>query len=108
MLVQIAHFFLGLLAFDVEYHICFPIDIHQTCSTTLPMLWLVSVYCQAIARNSRMLNVCTTMAAGGPSTRHAVLRDGRTARSRTRSLERTASRAASRATSTPSVSRRWS
>ena len=68
MLVQIAHFFLGLLAFDVEYHICFPIDIHQTCSTTLPMLLLVSVYCQAIARNSRMLNVCTTMAAGGPST----------------------------------------
>jgi methylamine---corrinoid protein Co-methyltransferase len=34
----------------------------------LPMLWLVSVYCQAIARNSRMLNICTTMAAGGPST----------------------------------------
>jgi methylamine--corrinoid protein Co-methyltransferase len=68
MLVQIAHFFLGLLAFDAEYHICFPIDIHQTCSTTLPLLWLVSVYCQAIARNSRMLNICTTMAAGGPST----------------------------------------
>ena len=68
MLVQIAHFFLGLLAYDVEYHINFPIDIHQTCSTTLPMLWLVSVYCQAVARNSRMLNVCTTMAAGGPAT----------------------------------------
>jgi methylamine--corrinoid protein Co-methyltransferase len=67
MLVQIAHFFLGLLAFDAEYHICFPIDINQTCSTTLPMLWLVSVYCQAIARNSGMLNICTTMAAGGPS-----------------------------------------
>ncbi len=68
MLVQIAHFFLGRLAYDVEYHINFPIDIHQTCSTTLPMLWLVSVYCQAIARNSRMLNICTTMAAGGPAT----------------------------------------
>ena len=68
MLVQIAHFFLGLLAFDVEYHICFPIDIRETCSTTLPMLWLVSVYCQAIARNSNMLNICTTMAAGGPAT----------------------------------------
>ncbi len=67
MLVQIAHFFLGLLAYNVEYHICFPIDINQTCSTTVPLLWLVSVYCQAIARNSRMLNICTTMAAGGPS-----------------------------------------
>jgi hypothetical protein len=67
MLVQIAHFFLGRLAFDAEYHICFPIDIHETCSTTLPMLWLVSVYCQALARNSKLLNICTTMAAGGPS-----------------------------------------
>ena len=68
MIVQIAHFFLGLMAFDVEYHICFPIDIRETCSTTLSMLWLVSVYCQAIARNSKMLNVCTTMAAAGPGT----------------------------------------
>jgi len=68
MLVQIAHHFLGLLAFDVEYHINFPIDINQTCSTTLPMLWLVSVYCQAIARNTKMLSICTTMAAAGPST----------------------------------------
>lgn len=68
MIVQIAHFFLGLLAFDVEYHICFPIDIHQSCSTTPAMLWLVSVYSQAIARNSRMLNICTTMTAAGPAT----------------------------------------
>lgn len=67
MLVQIAHFFLGRLAFDAEYHICFPIDIRETCSTTLPMLWLVSVYSQALARNTHFLNICTTMAAGGPS-----------------------------------------
>ena len=68
MIVEIAHFFLGLMAFDVEYHICFPIDIRETCSTTLSMLWLVSLYCQAVARNSKMLNVCTTMAAAGPGT----------------------------------------
>ena len=104
MLVQIAHFFLGLLAFDVEYHICFPIDIHQTCSTTLPMLWLVSVYCQAIARNSQHAQHLHHHGRRRPVDRHALLRDGRTAPSRTRSRARTASRAGSRATSTPSTS----
>ncbi len=68
MIVQIAHFFLGLLAFQCEYHIPFPVDIHQVCNTTAPMLWLTSVYSQAIARNTKLLNISTTMAAAGPST----------------------------------------
>ncbi len=69
MITQIAHFFLGLFAFNADYHIPFPIDLHQVCNTTSPMLWLVSVYCQAIARNSHMLNECVSMAAGGPATK---------------------------------------
>lgn len=68
MIVQIAHFFLGLLAFRAHYHIPFPIDIHQVCNTSSKMLWLVSVYCQAIARNTHLLNQSVAMAAAGPCT----------------------------------------
>jgi methylamine--corrinoid protein Co-methyltransferase len=69
MITQIAHFFLGLFAFNADYHIPFPIDLHQVCNTTSPMLWLVSVYCQAIARNTHLLNQSVCMAAAGPATK---------------------------------------
>jgi methylamine---corrinoid protein Co-methyltransferase len=68
MITLIAHFFLGLLAFQAHYHIPFPIDIHQVCNTTSPMLWLSSVYSQAIARNTHLLNLSVAMAAAGPMT----------------------------------------
>ena len=68
MLTLIAHFFLGLLAFNADYHIPFPIDLHQVCNTSTPMLWLVSVYSQAIARNTHLLNESVAMAAAGPCT----------------------------------------
>jgi hypothetical protein len=68
LITQIAHFFLGLLAFNADYHIAFPIDIHQVCNTSRAMLWLVSVYCQAIARNTHLLNQSTSMATAGPAT----------------------------------------
>jgi hypothetical protein len=68
MITLIAHFFIGLLAFNADYHIPFPIDIHQVCNTSAEMLWLVSVYSQAIARNTHLLNLSVAMAAAGPST----------------------------------------
>ena len=68
MITQIAHFFLGLLAFKAEYHIPFPIDIHQVCNSSREMLWLGSVYSQAISRNTHLLNQAVAMAAAGPAT----------------------------------------
>jgi hypothetical protein len=68
MVTLIAHFFLGLLAFRADYHIPFPIDIHQVCNTSAEMLWLVSVYSQAIAKNTHLLNLSVAMAAAGPAT----------------------------------------
>ncbi len=68
LITLIAHFFLGLLAFNADYHIPFPIDIHQVCNTSRQMLWLVSVYCQAIARNTHLLNQSVAMASAGPAT----------------------------------------
>lgn len=69
MITLIAHFFLGLLAFRVEYHIPFPIDIHQVCNSSREMLWLGSVYSQAVSRNTHLLNQAVAMAAAGPSTK---------------------------------------
>jgi len=68
MLVTIAHYFLGLLAYRAEYHCSFPIDIHQVCNTSAEMLWLGSVYSQALSRNTHLINLNCGMAAAGPST----------------------------------------
>jgi methylamine--corrinoid protein Co-methyltransferase len=67
-LVLIAHYFLGRLVFNVEYSICFPIDIHQVCNSTRQMLWLVSTACQALARNTHLLHFVNTFVAAGPCT----------------------------------------
>jgi methylamine--corrinoid protein Co-methyltransferase len=64
----IAHIFLGRFAFESEYSICFPIDLHQTCNTTRQMLWLVSTAHQALARNTHLLHFANTFIAGGPCT----------------------------------------
>lgn len=68
MITLIAHFFLGLFAFSADYHIPFPIHIHHVCNTSSSMLWLVSVYSQALARNTYLLNESVAMAAAGPCT----------------------------------------
>jgi hypothetical protein len=68
MITLIAHFFLGLFAFSADYHIPFPIDLNQVCNTSPSMLWLASVYSQALARNTHLLNESVAMAAAGPCT----------------------------------------
>jgi methylamine--corrinoid protein Co-methyltransferase len=68
MITLIAHFFLGLFAFNADYHIPFPIDLNQVCNTGPAMLWLASVYSQALARNTHLLNESVAMAAAGPCT----------------------------------------
>jgi len=68
MITTIAHFFLGLLAFNAQYHCAFPIDIHQTSNTSAKMLWLASVYSQALSRNTHLINLNCAMATAGPST----------------------------------------
>jgi methylamine---corrinoid protein Co-methyltransferase len=64
----LAHLFLGRMAFMTEYTNFFPIDIHETCNTTRPMLWLVSMCHQAMARNTHLLHFANTFIAAGPCT----------------------------------------
>lgn len=68
MITLIAHFFLGLFAFNADYHIPFPINLNQVCNTSSAMLWLASVYTQALARNTHLLNESVAMASAGPCT----------------------------------------
>lgn len=68
MITLIAHYFLGALAFQANYNICFPICIREVCNSSPEMLWLGSVYSQAISRNTHMLNQAVAMAAAGPAT----------------------------------------
>jgi methylamine--corrinoid protein Co-methyltransferase len=69
MITLIAHFFLGCFAFNADYHIPFPIDLNQVCNTSSAMLWLVSLYSQALARNTHLINESVAMASAGPCTR---------------------------------------
>ena len=57
--------------FEAEYHITFPLDIHQVCNTTRQMLWLVSAAHQALARNTHLLHFASSFIAAGPCTEMA-------------------------------------
>jgi len=67
----VAHHFLGLFVFEAEYHITFPLDIHQVCNTTRQMLWVVSAAHQALARNTHLLHFASSFIAAGPCTEMA-------------------------------------
>jgi methylamine--corrinoid protein Co-methyltransferase len=67
-IVHVAHHFLGLLAFEAQWHDGFPLHIHHQCNTTREMLWLVSMATQALRRNTRLLVAMSPFAAAGPCT----------------------------------------
>jgi methylamine--corrinoid protein Co-methyltransferase len=67
-LVHVAHHFLGLLAFEAQWHCGFPLHIHHGCNTTRELLWLLSVTAQALTRNTHLLVTVNTFTAAGPCT----------------------------------------
>jgi methylamine--corrinoid protein Co-methyltransferase len=67
-IVHVAHHFLGLLVFEVQWHCGFPLHIHHGCNTTRELLWLVSITAQALSRNTRLLITVNTFAEAGPCT----------------------------------------
>jgi methylamine--corrinoid protein Co-methyltransferase len=67
-LVHVAHHFLGLLAFEAQWHCGFPLHIHHGCNTTRELLWLISITAQALSRNTHLLITANTFAAAGPCT----------------------------------------
>jgi len=71
-IVQVAHHFLGLLAFDVQSHCSFPLHLMQSCNSTRNLLWLISVVMQALSRNTHLLKNLAPFTASGPCTEMVV------------------------------------
>ncbi len=67
-IVHVAHHFLGLLVFEVQWHCGFPLHIHYGCNTTRELLWLISITAQALSRHTHLLITANTFAAAGPCT----------------------------------------
>jgi methylamine--corrinoid protein Co-methyltransferase len=71
-IVHVAHHFLGLLVFDVQWHDGFPLHLMQGCNTTRDLLWLISVTAQALSRNTHLLIGVSPFTAAGPCTEMVV------------------------------------
>ena len=70
--VHVAHHFLGLTVFQVQWHDGFPLHLMEGCNSTRNLLWLISVTGQAIARNSHLLIGVSPFTAAGPCTEMVV------------------------------------
>lgn len=71
-IVHVAHHFLGLLAFEVQWHDGFPLHLMQGCNSTRNLLWLISITGQALARNTHLLIGVGPFTAAGPCTEMVV------------------------------------
>lgn len=71
-ITYVAHHFLGLLAFEVQWHDGFPLHLMQGCNTTRDLLWLISVAGQALSRNTHLLIALSPFAAAGPCTEMVI------------------------------------
>ena len=49
--VNTAYFLMGLLVYQGNYHLTFPIHSHHGCCSTRDILWVVASSCQAASRN---------------------------------------------------------
>jgi methylamine--corrinoid protein Co-methyltransferase len=68
-ILNVAYRLIGILVFNCDYHLTFPIHITKSCSTTREVLWCVAVSSQAISRNTRELVWSLGYVAAGPMTK---------------------------------------
>ncbi len=71
-IVHVAHHFLGLLAFEVQWHDGFPLHLMQGCNSTRDLIWLISVTGQALTRNTHLLIGVSPFTAAGPCTEMVI------------------------------------
>jgi methylamine--corrinoid protein Co-methyltransferase len=71
-IVHLAHHFLGLMVFEVQWHDGFPLHLMQGCNSTRDLLWLISVTGQALSRNTHLLIGANAFTAAGPCTEMVV------------------------------------
>ncbi len=66
--IGVASHIQGLMVNQGYFTCYFPTDIKYFCNTTREMLWIVSVTCQALARNTRFITGSNGFAVAGPCT----------------------------------------
>jgi hypothetical protein len=64
----IAAHLMGLLLYNATWHLTFPIHLKYTSNSTPELLWVTSVYAQAISRNTNLLSIHLNYTAAGPCT----------------------------------------
>ncbi len=64
----VAHHFLGSLVFKAVYFSPFPLHIWHVCNTTPDLIWVNSVYTQAVSLNTNFLTIPLVYVAAGPHT----------------------------------------
>ena len=67
-IVTLAHHLQGLLTYDVSYADFPPLHLKYSCSTARETLWVASIVCQAISRNTHLLTASEAITAAGPCT----------------------------------------
>jgi methylamine--corrinoid protein Co-methyltransferase len=67
--VSTAYILMGLLVYNGNYQLHFPVHFRYGCSTTRDVLWVVSASCQAASRNVPMPVIWLGYMASGPNTK---------------------------------------
>ena len=67
--LQTAYHLMGTLLYSSHYEQNFPFHLKYGSNTGREMLWIVSVYCQAIARNTKIPQTSNGFANAGPGTK---------------------------------------
>lgn len=67
-ILQIAYHLMGLMVHFVQFNQNFPFHMLYGSNTGREMLWVVSTYCQAIAKNTHLVHTSNGFANAGPAT----------------------------------------
>lgn len=71
--VQAAYHLKGLMVHQSHYQMNFPYHLKHFSNTTRELLWVVSTFSQAVARNTGLINVSNGFANAGPATEMLLL-----------------------------------
>ncbi len=69
VVTTIASHLMGLLLYNATWHLTFPIHLRYTSNSNPELLWVTSVYAQAISRNTHLLSAHLNYTAAGPGTK---------------------------------------
>ena len=69
VVTTIASHLMSLLLYNATWHLSFPIHLRYISNSSPELLWVTSVYAQAISRNTHLLSAHLNYTAAGPGTK---------------------------------------